>query len=275
MNTFKIPRQRKQRGISLFVVIIFVMLSMLLALWASRTSLFNELIVGNDADYQRAFEAAQAILQDAELDIRGENADGSFCTPNDSDGNICRRTTAQKIPLEAQEVGTLLADLADPTKIPNTAPKCKNGICIKRADRPDIKDKQDFWNNTDSTKGITLRQMTGVHTGTTTPVGARYGQFTGAAIGDDDSPASAILRDRSAADQGAWYWIEILPYDDSSKNSGVLVNSTGTGAINPNNILALNLTPNIVYRITALAYGRKPTTMVVLQQTYARQKLKD
>jgi hypothetical protein len=40
--------------------------------------------------------------------------------------------------------------------------------------------------------------------------------------------------------KGAWYWIEILPYDDSSKNSGVLVNSTGTGAINPNNILALN-----------------------------------
>ena len=275
MNTFKIPRQRKQRGISLFVVIIFVMLSMLLALWASRTSLFNELIVGNDADYQRAFEAAQAILQDAELDIRGENSDGSFCTPNDSDGNICRRTTAEKIPLEAQEVGTLLADLADPTKIASTAPKCKNGICIKRADRPDIKDKQDFWNNTDSTKGITLTQMTGVHTGTTTPVGARYGQFTGAAIGDDDSPASAILRDRSAANQGAWYWIEILPYDDSSKNSGVLVNSTGTGAINPQSILALNLTPNIVYRITALAYGRNPNTMVVLQQTYARQKLKD
>ncbi|MFN3732860.1 PilX N-terminal domain-containing pilus assembly protein [Comamonas testosteroni] len=275
MNTFKIPRQRKQRGISLFVVIIFVMLSMLLALWASRTSLFNELIVGNDADYQRAFEAAQAILQDAELDIRGENSDGSFCTPNDSDGNICRRTTAEKIPLEAQEVGTLLADLADPTKIASTAPKCKNGICIKRADRPDIKDKQDFWNNIDSTKGITLAQMTGVHTGTTTPVGARYGQFTGAAIGDDDSPASAILRDRSAANQGAWYWIEILPYDDSSKNSGVLVNSTGTGAINPQSILPLNLTPNIVYRITALAYGRKPNTMVVLQQTYARQKLKD
>jgi type IV pilus assembly protein PilX len=118
MNTFKIPRQRKQRGISLFIVIIFVMLSMLLALWASRTSLFNELIVGNDADYQRAFEAAQAILQDAELDIRGENADGSFCTPNDSDGNICRRTTAEKIPLEAQEVGALLADLATPPRLP-------------------------------------------------------------------------------------------------------------------------------------------------------------
>jgi hypothetical protein len=62
----------------------------------------------------------------------------------------------------------------DPTKIASTAPKCKNGICIKRADRPDIKDKQDFWNNTDSTKGITLTQMTDVQTGTTTPVGALW-----------------------------------------------------------------------------------------------------
>ena len=68
-----------QKGVSLFVVIVFVMLSMLLALWASRTSLFNEMLVGNDADYQRAFEAAQALLQDAELDIRGETADGTVC----------------------------------------------------------------------------------------------------------------------------------------------------------------------------------------------------
>ena len=62
---------------ALFVVIVFVMLSMLLALWASRTSLFNELVVGNDADYQRAFEAAQALLRDAELDIRRERPDGT------------------------------------------------------------------------------------------------------------------------------------------------------------------------------------------------------
>ena len=59
-----------QRGIALFVVIIFVMLSMLLALWASRTAIFNEMVVGNDADYQRAFEAAQSLIQDAELDIQ-------------------------------------------------------------------------------------------------------------------------------------------------------------------------------------------------------------
>ena len=71
---------RRQRGISLFIVIVLVMLSMLLALWSARTSLFNEMVVGNDADYQRAFEAAQALLQDAEFDIRGERPDGSECS---------------------------------------------------------------------------------------------------------------------------------------------------------------------------------------------------
>src|SRR2546427_2348398 len=68
---------RQQRGVALFVVIIFVMLSMLLALWASRTSLFNELVVGNDADYQRAYEAAQALLQDAELDRKSTRLNSS------------------------------------------------------------------------------------------------------------------------------------------------------------------------------------------------------
>ena len=61
---------------ALFVVIVFVLLTMLAALWASRTALFGEMIVGNDADYQRAFEAAQALLQDAELDIRSAEPDG-------------------------------------------------------------------------------------------------------------------------------------------------------------------------------------------------------
>ena len=75
-----IMRQREQ-GVALLTIIIFVLLTMLMALWASRTAIFNEMLVGNDADYQRAYEAAQALVQDAELDIRGERANGTACTP--------------------------------------------------------------------------------------------------------------------------------------------------------------------------------------------------
>jgi len=264
-------KRRPQRGVALFVVIVFVLLSMLLALWASRTSLFNEMVVGNDADYQRAFEAAQALLQDAELEIRQEHGDGTpwrhpqtaaWNPPCTGSGSICRAATPDNIPLEAKDIGPLLAALEQQTS------KCRNGLCVKRTD------KQDFWNNTDASKGLTLAQMT-VDT-----VGARYGQFTGAALGDENKPANPILADTSAANRGGWYWIEVLPYDESSKNSGLIVGS-------PNNLLPLNLTPSVVYRITALAFGRKtrppqtgenepqPLTVVVLQQTYAQQKFKD
>ena len=234
------PRPPHQRGIALFVVIIFVMLSMLLALWAARTSLFNELVVGNDADYQRTFEAAQALLQDAELDIRGENADGSACNSSSSTGNtnLCRTAISDQIPLEAQEVTQLLAVLTTQETL------CRNALCAKRHD------KQDFWNDKD-----TLTAMKAV--------GARYGQYTGAGKGTYSNPILAATGDN----QGGWYWIEVLPYYDS-QGAGLVVGG-------PSNLLPLTLTPNVVYRITALAYGRKPNTMVVLQQSYAQQRRKD
>ena len=264
MQSMPLPHQRRQRqrGVALFVVIVFVMLSMLLALWASRTSLFNEMLVGNDADYQRAFEAAQALLQDAELDIRGENADGSFCTDTDDDPLTgCREKIADapKIPLEAQEVTPLLAELDTKT----TTAKCSYGLCTKRLGR------QDFWNKKDNT-GLEAGEFSLLQMATAN-VGARYGQFSGATLGDSSKPANPILADRSAANRGGWYWIEVLPYEESSKNSGLIVNSTGVGG----NLLPMNLKPNVVYRITALAYGRKANTMVVLQETYAQQRRKD
>ncbi len=226
---------------------------MLLALWASRTSLFNEMIVGNDADYQRAFEAAQALLQDAELDIRRESPDGlTACTAANCRDNIA---AAYKIPVAGEQATELLDQLnLQPTK-------CLSGLCTKRAGR------QDFWNTTSATVlaagEVKLSDMTKPN------VGARYGQYSGATVGDPSDPnktANPILADTSADDRGGWYWIEVMQYDESAKNSGLIVGGTNT-----DNLLRLNLDPNVVYRITALAYGRKPGTMAVLQQTYVRQ----
>lgn len=248
------PPQKRQRGISLFVILVFVMLSMLLAIWASRASFFNELLVGSDADYRRAFEAAQALLQDAELDIQGVNSDGTACTPDSNAPAVCRRTTAERIPTDDQELSMLLANLA---AAGNQKPKCRNGLCIKRADRTGDTDKQDFWNNQDEKVGITLKQMTSV--------GARFGQFTGARPGDNSNPANPLLRE-TAEGKGGWYWIEVLPYASVS-GSGLVVGGAGH--------LAINQKPNVVYRITALSFGRKPHTQVVLQQTLAQQKFKN
>ena len=228
---------------------------MLLALWASRTSLFNEMIVGNDADYQRAFEAAQALLQDAELDIRRESPDGlTACTAANCRDNIA---AAYKIPIKG-EVTQLLDDL---NQQPTT--KCLSGLCTKRAGR------QDFWNTTSATVlaagEVKLSDMTKPN------VGARYGEFSGATKGDSSNPANPILQ-QTGAGKGGWYWIEVLPYDQSSKTSGVIVGGSGSTNLD---LLALNLKPHVVYRITALAQGLKPNSRVVLQQTYARQITKD
>lgn len=246
----------QQRGVALFIVIIFVMLSMLLALWASRAAWFNEMIVGNDADYQRAFEAAQALLQDAELDIRREQANGSACVSNSSDPKLCRKDPDKKVntfPTEDQDIGILLAEL----DAKGGAMKCRHALCVKRTA------EQDFWNNSDKDKGITLAQMQGM-VDDETPAGARYGQYTGAAIGDASNPILA----EHAAGRGGWYWIEVLPYVKDAGNSGLIPGGAS-------NLLDLSLDTYVVYRITAVAHGFKPNTLVVLQQTYARQRRKD
>ena len=254
------PRHRaNQRGVALFVVIVFVLLTMLAALWASRTALFGEMIVGNDADYQRAFEAAQALLQDAELDIREEHADGTpwrqsdaartLNAPCEANSDICRtKADLPRPPETAEDLGDLLAHL----KTQSTG--CQHGLCLKRTGN------QDFWNDT-----ATLTAMTAAN------VGARYGQYTGAKKGDSSNPANPILQ-QTGAGKGGWYWIEVLPYDQSSKTSGVIVGGSGASNLD---LLPLTLKPHVVYRITALAQGLKPNTRVVLQQTYARQITKD
>lgn len=244
--------QDRQPGVALPVVIVLVLLSMLLALWAARSALFNEMVVGNDADYQRAFEAAQALLQDAELDIRGEHAQGGACTPRPDQGadparlSVCRRSASiARLPQEAKDVEPLLADLDQ------AETRCRDGLCARRIGA------QDFWNNASNAQGVTLEQMTAAG------VGARYGEFTGAISSRMSHP---ILASRDAG-EGGWYWIEVLPHDPHAGHAGLIANGSVP--------LALHMLPQVVYRITALAHGLRPGTRVVLQQTYARQRLQN
>lgn len=243
-----------QRGVALFAVIVFVMLSMLLALWASRTSLFNEMVVSNDANYQRAFEAAQALLQDAELDIRGEMADGTPCG-----APPCRAYTSQmQFPADTQEINPLI------TALQGESTRCRDGLCARRVGR------QDFWNY--ATAATAIKPAANAALGeiplsNLMAVGARYGQYTGAQLGGSDKPANPILADKTNG-QGGWYWIEIMRYSEKAKSANLIVDSTTSQ-------LPLNLDVYVVFRITALAVGLRPGTTVVLQETYARQRSKD
>lgn len=223
---------------------IVVLLSSLLALWAFRTSLVNEAIVGNDADYQRAFEAAQAMIQDAELDIQGMRADGSSCVAAATNTKICRMGTTVRFIDEMAAFQRLVTQVSA-----ETATQCLNGICLKRTGA------QDFW-----TTRATLEAMMAAN------VGARYGEYTGA-LPPTGSTAmvNPLLTERTAL-RGAWYWIEVMQYANTAESS-VVSNASQT--------MALNLSPRVVYRITAVAQGLKDGTQVVLQSTFARQKLRD
>ena len=247
-STARPAAHHRERGIALFVVIVFVMLSMLLALWASRTAIFNEMVVGNDADYQRAFEAAQSLIQDAELDI--QQFDTKDYRPDDNaaltaviDGNIVGFSNER-----------------------STSPFCENGLCVKRLGR------QDFWNNQRPSGAsdpdadnpeVFFDQLTA------DGVGARYGQFTGAKKPDEDDPLFPLLRN-------GWYWIEVLSYADPDAvgGAGLIVNDAPSAAA-PTDLLDLRLKPSVVYRITAWARGLKPNSTAVIQETYARTRLQD
>lgn len=67
----------RQRGITLVVVLILLVIVTLVGIAGARIALLGERSTRNDRDYQIAWQAAEAALMDAQFDIRGPNASGS------------------------------------------------------------------------------------------------------------------------------------------------------------------------------------------------------
>lgn len=68
---------QSQRGVSLVVSLIFLVILTLLGLTAMRVATMEERMSGNARDRNIAFQAAEAALRDAEFDIRCQKYDGS------------------------------------------------------------------------------------------------------------------------------------------------------------------------------------------------------
>ncbi len=254
MTTRKRPfagSRPRQRGISIFIVMVMVLLTTLFVLWASRSALLNEMVVGNDSDYQRAFEAAHAMVRDAELDIMGVQTDGTPCA-----GTHCRPSAAMlaniDIPnrkvffptnasLKNGEAGNLeflkagMAALAQP---------CVAAICAP-ADPASL---SEFWKTQ-----ATLDAMK--------PAGAHYGQFTNATPAELGNP---LLQ---TSDTKAWYWVEPLLYEvDSGSRMSIAYTPAGGSAGGAR---------GYVFRITAIAQGLKPGTQAVVQTVFVPQEAPD
>jgi type IV pilus assembly protein PilX len=74
---------RVQRGASLVIAMMFLIVLTVLGLVAVRSSTVQERMAGNDRDRAIAFEAAEAALRDAERDVRVN------LTPADPFDNAC------------------------------------------------------------------------------------------------------------------------------------------------------------------------------------------
>ncbi|MDH6166175.1 type IV pilus assembly protein PilX [Variovorax boronicumulans] len=68
-------RRSPQRGFSLIVVLLLLVVSTVLGVAAAQVSLVTERSARNDRDTEVAFQAAEAALVDAETDVLGPNED--------------------------------------------------------------------------------------------------------------------------------------------------------------------------------------------------------
>lgn len=178
----------RQRGISLFVVMVMVLLTTLLVMGASRTALLNEMVTGNDSDYQRALEAAHAMVRDAEMDIKGEHPDGTPCVGGCRARGADTGTTVY--PTSDSQLQDLRAALAAST------PSCAAGICV-----PDNVNPR-FWGDKASLEAMKKSA-------------SAYGAHTGAMAAETGNPLLV-----SGTEQRAWYWVELLPYDMTAALAG-------------------------------------------------------
>ena len=71
------PRGRRQhsKGLALFIVLVFLLLMSILAIWAAKRALMGENFARNQLDWEIAHQAAEAALRDAERDITNPQAD--------------------------------------------------------------------------------------------------------------------------------------------------------------------------------------------------------
>jgi Tfp pilus assembly protein PilX len=239
-----------QRGVSLLVVMVMVLLSSLLVLGSTRVAVLNESLAANDADYQRAFEAAQAMLVDAEADLRGAGPTGVPCAPPAN----CRPTgVAGQVffPRDASE----LQDLEDLLRAAATggAPPCRNGICLDLGNQVSGDRATSFWNDPGGTdadwnNNRNLATFTGLIGGGPERYGAVYGRYTGATYAA--ASGNPLL---DPATPRAWYWVELLRYNPASAAVGGRAAFWQPGSV------------PLAYRITAVAQGRRPGSMAVVQ----------
>ena len=189
-----------QRGFSLFIVLIMLLLSALLAVGGARVAQLLESVAGNQREHQRAFEAAEAALLDAERDIRQlafATATQTYVACSTLPASRCRKADDGRV-FPDRETGWVTAYMAD------GANSCEQGICYFSA-----ADSVAAASGSEAYRFWTRTAYVNKH--------ASYGQCTGAPAAGNPALASAR------------YWIEVIDRKNS-KYPLYRITAVSTGA---------------------------------------------
>ncbi len=233
--------QRHQHGIALTAVMVILVVCTVIVFGSARTGLLQEMLAGNQSDQLRAQTAAEALIQDAESDIRGMLPNGRACREAATTGHTsptefvgCRQrggsaqAAAPYFPQDADEFDEVRRLLDTKGSIP-----CQAGICVP-ADMQVLDHLEDR-----------LPEMT--------PLAATYGQFTHPDLPGASAAGNPVLASKPPR---AWYWVEAFRYD------------IGPDALAATNGLSPDAARPFVYRITAVAVGLKPATRAVVKSFF-------
>ncbi len=119
-----------QRGASLLVSLVFMLLLAFLGLAAISNSTLQERMANNQSDRNVALQAAQMALRDAERDLAARTASGAFC-PAGSTG--CRPTGYRSSISAADAAGYWTWG---PSLIPYWTAACTGGQCYNDCNTP-------------------------------------------------------------------------------------------------------------------------------------------
>lgn len=105
MKTFNSASRQRQLGVSLIVGLIFLVALTLLGVIAMKNTILQERMAGGMRDRSLAFQAAEAALRDAKLDILSLQTNGAPCTPGGAHATGNCRPFGFRPWYEAKETG--------------------------------------------------------------------------------------------------------------------------------------------------------------------------
>ncbi len=231
---------QKQKGATLFVTVILVLVLSIVALAVYQQASFDERNARAQADRQLAVQAAEIALRDAEYDLQCQQFSSSASTASASSTTTVIQCSKGEV---VKNRALSAASAASAETVSNDQKDSCRSTCVAgsrlKVDRLllgfDDKGTNGLW------AGLTDTPKAGIFDGTTNP-----------------KP-----------------WEKRQNWAPNANTSIILGRYTGTQAIpivaqQPRYLIEgfTDSEKNLLFRITAKGWGRNPTTEVTLQQTY-------